>query len=189
MKSAIKCVNARPASHNPSKIKKEIFASLASIFLYYIFDKLVVVEKIVNFIGYKVTNIFNLSGFIGISLNVYNEKIGIIVIFITMYIVFLSVYDFFLFKSDDNTHFKETVLSIRFKGIFFVLILFLFKLFQVVILFLILISIGGNKSILETPLLLVATVVGSFILSEVLLSSVISYKLLSKLFFDKLRVL
>jgi len=159
--------------------------------MYYFFDQLFSVEPIIKLLGLKISNIFNISRFINISLDEYEGRLGILVVFTLMYLMFCSLYDLFIsneFYARKAIHFNEK-LSIGNKSIFIVFILFLFKILQVVAWFLIIISIGENKPILETPSLFIATVIGSFIISETLLSSATAFIFLSKLTLIKSRIL
>lgn len=184
-------IKSNLTSLSSTKIKKNIFGSLLSIIMYYVFDQLFSFETIIKLLGFKIINIFNISRFIDVPLDEYEERLGIIVVFALMYLVFSSLYDLFISNESNfrkNMHFNKKM-SIGNKGIFIVFVLFLFKIFQVIIWLLIIISIGENKLILETPYLFVATVIGSFILSEILLSSATVFIFLSKLTLIKWRVL
>lgn len=192
MKIGNKQLNLASVTLGDSKIKKEIFCSFLSICIYYFFKKTLFVENVFELLGGKAVVVFNTCDFLGISLEKYIERLGVIVFFTSLYVMFCGLYAL-LFSSGlffgKEVGFRVAAAGVRNKGIFMVFALFLFKIFQVIVWTLIIIGIDGDKSVLDNFALFVAVIVGSFVLGEMILSSVFSFRFLLNLICNKGRFL
>ncbi|OAI07997.1 hypothetical protein [Methylomonas methanica] len=162
-----------------SKLKKDLICSVLTICTHYLFNKILFDVNIFELLGGKAVVIFNVSDFLDISLGKYIERLGVMVFFSSLYVLFQGLYALF-FSSElffgKELGFSKAAAGVKSRGVVVVFTLFLFKMLQVFVWALIILSIDGNRSVLDNFALFSVFIVGSFVLGEMILSSIFSFR-------------